>query len=105
VQLKNYLQFHDTPYKRLDILQPLLEIWHTKWMDLSRIYKTHWGGLTSDDSSSLGHSTNKIKQKAPSNLKKMDYYPYSQLAYLVLDARILDCWRSASYPASDVLGH
>ena len=26
VQLKNYLQFHDTAYERLDILEPLLEI-------------------------------------------------------------------------------
>jgi hypothetical protein len=77
VQLKNYLQFHDTPYERLDILQPLLEIWHTKWTDLSRIYEAHFGGLTSDDPSSLGHSTNKIKRKAPSNLKKVDYYLYS----------------------------
>jgi hypothetical protein len=36
VQLKNYLQFHGDAYERLDILEPLLEIWHTKWTDLSR---------------------------------------------------------------------
>ena len=30
VQLKNYLQFHGDAYEWLDILEPLLEIWHTK---------------------------------------------------------------------------
>lgn len=35
VQLKNYLQFHGDTYEWLDILKPLLEIWHTKWTDLS----------------------------------------------------------------------
>ncbi|KAF8239056.1 hypothetical protein L208DRAFT_1374943 [Tricholoma matsutake] len=85
VQLKNYLQSHETAYKRLDILEPLLEIWHTEWTDLSRIYEAHWDSLTSQDPSSLGHSANKIKCKAPSNLKK--------LAYQVLDAHMLDCWR------------
>lgn len=93
VQLKNYLQSHETAYKWLDILEPLLEIWHTEWTDLSRIYEAHWDSLTSQDPSSLGHSANKIKRKAPSNLKKVDYYPYSQLAYQVLDAHMLDCWR------------
>ncbi|KAF8224130.1 hypothetical protein L208DRAFT_1381171 [Tricholoma matsutake] len=93
VQLKNYLQFHDDAYKWLDILEPLLEIWHTKWTDLSRIYEAHWDSLINDDPSTLGHSANKIKWKAPGNIKKVDYYPYSQLAYLVLDARMLDCWR------------
>jgi hypothetical protein len=37
-----------------------------------------------------GHSANQIRRKAPANLKKVDYYPYSELAYQVLDARILD---------------
>ena len=85
VQLKNYLQFHENTYERLDILEPILEIWHTKWTDLSHIYEAHWDSLTSNDPSSLGHSANKIKRKAPSNLKKVDYYPYSQLAYQASD--------------------
>jgi hypothetical protein len=36
VQLKIYLQFHDNAYERMDILEPLLEIWHTKWTDFVR---------------------------------------------------------------------
>jgi hypothetical protein len=93
VLLKLYMQFHDTPFQRLEWLQPFLETWHTSWTDLSRIFEAHWDSLLSLDPSSIGHSANQIKRKAPSNLKKVDYYPYSELAYQVLDARILDCWR------------
>jgi hypothetical protein len=93
VLLKLYMQFHETPFQRLEWLQPFLKTWHTSWTDLSRIYEAHWDGLLSSDPSSIGHSANHIKRKAPSNIKKVDYYPYSELAYQVLDARILDCWR------------
>lgn len=95
VLLKLYMQFHDTPFQRLEWLQPFLKTWHTSWTDLSRIFEAHWDSLLSSDPSSIGHSANQIKRKAqaPSSLKKVDYYPYSELAYQVLDARILDCWR------------
>ena len=93
VLLKWYMQFHNTPFQRLEWLEPFLEMWHTFWTDLSRIYEAHWDSLLSLDPSSIGHSANKVKCKAPANLKKVDYYPYSKLAYQVLDARIFDCWR------------
>ena len=93
VLLKLYKQFHKTPFQRLEWLQPFLETWHTSWTDLSRIYEAHWDELLSSDPSSIGHSANHIKRKAPANIKKVDYYPYSELAYQVLDAQILDCWR------------
>ena len=93
VLLKLYMQFHETEFQRLEWLQPFLKTWHTSWTDLSRIYEAHWDGLLSSDPSSIGHSANHIKRKAPANIKKVDYYPYSELAYQVLDARILDCWR------------
>lgn len=93
VLLKLYMQFQSTPFQRLEWLQPFLETWHTSWTDLSRIYEAHWDGLLSSDPSSIGHSANQLKRKAPSNLKKVDYYPYSELVYQILDARILDCWR------------
>ena len=93
VLLKLYMQFHETEFQRLEWLQPFLETWHTSWTDLSQIYEAHWDGLLSSFPSSIGHSANHIKRKAPANIKKVDYYPYSELAYQVLDARILDCWR------------
>ncbi|KAJ7586426.1 hypothetical protein C8J56DRAFT_1084827 [Mycena floridula] len=66
--------FHDTPFERLEWLQPFLETWHTGWTDLSRIYEAHWDSLLTRDPSSMGHSANK-------------------LAYQILDARVIDCAR------------
>ncbi|TFK35918.1 hypothetical protein BDQ12DRAFT_725711 [Crucibulum laeve] len=91
--LKLYLQFHDTPFQHLEWLQPFLKTWHMLWTDLSQIYEAHWDDLSGADPLSIGNSANHIKCKAPGNVKKVDYYPYSELAYQVLDACILDCWR------------
>ncbi|KAF9524238.1 hypothetical protein CPB83DRAFT_947604 [Crepidotus variabilis] len=106
VLLKLYMQFHDSPFECLEWLQPFLEIWHACWTDLSRIYEAHWGNLLSNDPSSLGNNANHLKRKAPSNLKKVDYYPYSELAYQILDARVLDCWRVlVAGKDGDLIGH
>ncbi|KAJ3993419.1 hypothetical protein F5050DRAFT_1714514 [Lentinula boryana] len=82
LELQRYLQYNDNDLLSLQILEPQLEWWHTMWTDLCRVYETHWGKPLSKDPSTLD----------PSNLKKVDYYPSAQLAYLVLDVRMLDCW-------------
>jgi Family of unknown function (DUF6589) len=92
-QLKNYMQFHSDPFKSLEIVQPVLAAWHTEWTDVSRIYETHFGSTNSIDPSTLGHSAAVIGRSAPPNLKKVDYYPGVELMNLVLDVRMLDCWR------------
>ncbi|KAJ3793040.1 hypothetical protein GGU11DRAFT_854030 [Lentinula aff. detonsa] len=92
-ELKRYLQYNDNELSSLAIVEPQLEWWHTMWTDLCRIFETHWGEPLSKDPSTLGHSSRKIGRDDPSNLKKVDYYPGAQLAYLVLDVRMLDCWR------------
>ncbi|KAJ3530077.1 hypothetical protein NM688_g7762 [Phlebia brevispora] len=56
-------------------------------------YQVHWGNSLTDDPSKLGHSATRIGQKGLANLKKVDYYPAAYLAYIVLDARMLDCWQ------------
>lgn len=93
VQLKIYLQFHDDSFESFDTLQPALAAWHTEWTNLSRIYETHWDSILSQDPSTLGHSAALIGRRAPADLKKVDYYPSVELMYLVLDVRMLDCWR------------
>ncbi|KAJ3730855.1 hypothetical protein DFJ43DRAFT_983287, partial [Lentinula guzmanii] len=93
LELQRYLQYNDNDLLSLRILEPQLEWWHTMWTDLCRVYETHWGKPLSKDPSTLGHSSRKIGREDPSNLKKVDYYPSAQLAYLVLDVRMLDCWR------------
>ena len=93
LEIQRYLQFHNDPFQSLALLEPVLSLWHTEWTDLSRIFEVHWDSLLSPDPSSLGHSAAKINRSGPSSLKKVDYYPAADLAYLVLDVRILDCWR------------
>jgi hypothetical protein len=97
LQLQTYLQFHKDSFKSFEILEPQLQIWHTKWTDLNRVFQTHWGRTSGKNTNpaSLGHSASKIGRAPPPNLKKVDFYPGSQLLYLVLDARMLDCWRYA----------
>ncbi|KAJ6602367.1 hypothetical protein B0H10DRAFT_1958115 [Mycena sp. CBHHK59/15] len=73
LQLQVYLQFHKDPFKSFEIVEPQLQVWHTKWMDLIRIYQTHWGRVSgkSTNPAALGHSAAKIGRTAPSNMKKM----------------------------------
>lgn len=89
--LKKYLQLHENEFENFELLQPLLEIWHTEATDLNRIFETHWGSTLSEDPSTLGHSARKIGRSEPANKKKVDYYPGAQLVYLVLDVCMLDC--------------
>ena|ERR1700691_2336836 len=94
LQLKRYMQFHGDSFQCSELLVPILELWHLEWTELSRIYETHWGDyLSSDDPGTLRNSAAEIGRKEPTNLNKVDYYPYMQLAYLILDIRMLDCWR------------
>lgn len=93
VDLQNKMQWQNTAYERFDLVYPFLETWHTEWTFLSLLFETHWDDALTGDPSKLGHSATKINQKGPSNLKKVDFYPASYLAYVILDGRMLDCWR------------
>ena len=91
--LKHMLQHQDQPFKNFEIVQPYLQLWHTEWTDLCRLFVAHFGEDGSNDPSTIGHSSAKINFKRPANLAKVDYYPGSHHLYRILDARILDCWR------------
>ncbi|KAJ3535139.1 hypothetical protein NM688_g7020 [Phlebia brevispora] len=92
IVLGYYSQFQEDEVDSLVVIEPFLEIWHTAWTNLSSIFETHWGDPLTKDPSRLAHNAAKIGQKAPSNLKKVDFYAASFFTYLVLDARLLDCW-------------
>ncbi|KAJ6529412.1 hypothetical protein DFH09DRAFT_934780 [Mycena vulgaris] len=106
LQLQAYLQFHQDPFKSFEILEPQLQVWHTKWTDLIRIFQTHFERTSgkSTNPASLGPSAGKIGRTTPSNMKKVEFYPGTQLVNLVLDARMLDCW-SLLLGTSDILAH
>jgi hypothetical protein len=91
--LKKYLQLHDDPFESFELLLPQLEEWHTESTNMNRIYERHWGSSLSCDPSTLGHSARKIGRPEPANKKKVDFYPSTQLLFLVCDVRMLDCWR------------
>ena len=94
VQLKHYLQFHPDAFQSFRLIYPMLELWHLEWTDLSQTYETHLGAdSSSEDPGTLQNSATEIGRKAPTKLSKVDYYPYLQLSYLVLDVCMLDCWR------------
>jgi hypothetical protein len=91
--LKRAMQTQDSSFKTFEILQPYLQLWHTEWTDLCRLFVAHFGEEKSTDPSTLAHSSAKIGFRRPANPAKVDYYPGSHHIYRVLDARILDCWR------------
>ena len=91
--LKRTMQLQDEPFKNFEIIQPYLQLWHTEWTDLCRLFVAHFGEDGSEDPSTIGHSSSKIGFKRPANLAKIDYYPGSHHLYRILDSRILDCWR------------
>ncbi|KAJ7672981.1 hypothetical protein DFH06DRAFT_1319207 [Mycena polygramma] len=105
-QLQVHMQYHDDPFKSFEILEPQLAVWHTKWTDIIRIFQTHWGRTSgkSTNPSSLGFSAAKIGRAAPSNMKKVEFYPGSQLMYLVLDAKLLDIW-SLAFNTDDIFAY
>ena len=88
-----YSQFQDGRFRSFANIVPFLETWHAEWTYVSLLFETHWGEALTNDPSKLGHSAAKIDQSAPTNMKKVDYYAGIYLAYLVLDVRLLDCFR------------
>jgi hypothetical protein len=87
------LQFHPDAFQSFQLIYLMLELWHLEWTDLSCTYKAHWGAdSSSKDPGTLWNSAAEISCKAPTKLSKVDYYPYLQLLYLVLDVHMLDSW-------------
>ena len=94
IRLKNLLaHVIDDAFESLEIVEPVLALWHLGWTELSRIFATHWGPSYSADPSVLGHSAEKMNRKTPQNLNKVDYKQGTETLFTVLDARILDCFR------------
>lgn len=93
VRLKNLLgHVIDDAFESLEIVEPVLALWHLGWTELCRIFAVHWGPSFSNDPSTLSHNAEKINRKTPPNLNKVDYKQGTEMLFTVLDARILDCF-------------
>ncbi|KAM6491642.1 hypothetical protein JOM56_012886, partial [Amanita muscaria] len=90
LRLRKYLAAEEGSFESFRWLVPLLELWHTKWTDLSRVIRTHWGKET--DPSALASAARIAECPTPVDLKKVDFYDGVHLLDLVLDAHILNCW-------------
>jgi hypothetical protein len=92
LKLKKYLVAEEGDFESFRWLVPLLELWHTKWTDLSRIVRTHWGADSPDDPSTLARMASLAQCPTPSDLRKVDFYNGAHLVNLTLDAHLLNCW-------------
>jgi hypothetical protein len=95
IRLLHVLQQEEGLWDSLKILHPYLELWHGQLTNNSRICDTYWGQDNSRDPSTLGRCAVEVEVKKPPNMNKVDYYTYRKMIYDVLEAKMLDCWRSA----------
>ncbi|KAF6745112.1 hypothetical protein DFP72DRAFT_824802 [Ephemerocybe angulata] len=91
LRLRKLLSADADAFESFQWMTPMLEIWHTKWTDLSRVVRGHYGE-NADDPASLAHLAKIGACPKPSNLKKVDFYDGQHMVNLVLDASILNCW-------------
>ncbi|TRM61285.1 hypothetical protein BD626DRAFT_570939 [Schizophyllum amplum] len=103
-EMLDMLQFEDNIVDSLEVLLPFLEGWHQEYTSNNEIIENHYGKPLTSDYSTLGHSAAKLGRRRPADLKKFDYAQGAQLMYLVLDARMLDCWR-LHYEVDDIFDH
>ncbi|KAI4523483.1 hypothetical protein K525DRAFT_361253 [Schizophyllum commune Loenen D] len=100
-EMQQMLQFEKSEFDRLEMLLPQLEGWHQLYTSNNETAETHYGDPLTSDYSTLGHSATRLGRRRPADLKKLDYAQGSQLMYIVLDARMLDCWR-LSFRTDDI---
>ncbi|TRM57978.1 hypothetical protein BD626DRAFT_550857 [Schizophyllum amplum] len=92
-EMQEMLQHEENVIDKLENLLPTLKGWHQRFTSNNEHIDTHYGEPLTSDYSTLGHSATRLGRRRPADLKKFDYAQGSQLMYLVLDARMLDCWR------------
>lgn len=92
LRLRKYLAAEEGEFESFRWLVPLLELWHTKWTDLSRVIRAHWGKDTNP--SALASAARIAECPTPVDLKKVDFYDGVHILNLVLDAHILNCWEN-----------
>lgn len=91
-KLKKYLSSQEGDFESLRFMTEVLEIWHTKWHDLSRICRAQWGSAGSNDPSTLSYLAKAINSPTPSDLKKVEFYPNARLIDVAVRAHMLQCW-------------
>ena len=91
-KVKKYLSGQESDFRSFRFVVEVLELWHTKWHDLSRICNAQWGETNSNDPSTLGYLAKLINSPTPSDLKKVDFYSNARLIDVAVRAHVLRCW-------------
>lgn len=91
--MKKLLEDQPTPDQSLITLVEILELWHTKWTELSRNFVNKFGSINAqDDPSTIRFVANVINSPIPSNLGKVDFYPNARLLDVTVRAHMLRFW-------------
>ncbi|KAF8072301.1 hypothetical protein FPV67DRAFT_1411833 [Lyophyllum atratum] len=101
IKIRKLMVAEEGDFESFRWMIPLLELWHTKWTDLSRTVRGHWGEGHSDDPSTLACWAKVASCPTPSNLRKVEFFDGAHLVNLALDANILSCWE-LHYGTSDL---
>lgn len=91
-KVKSYLSSKPGNFKSFRFIRGVLEIWHTKWTDLSRICRGTWGTGCPSDPSTLGYMARAIDSPTPSDLGKVDFYTNARLLNITVRGHMLHCW-------------
>ncbi|KAG6835289.1 hypothetical protein H0H93_003080 [Arthromyces matolae] len=92
-KLKKYSVSEKGDFQSFRWLVPLLELWHAKWTDLSRVARAHWGKNFPDDPSTLEFAAKITESPSPTDLRKVDFYKGQHIVNLTLNAHILCLWQ------------
>ena len=91
-KVKTYLSSKRGDFKSFRFIRGVLEIWHTKWTDLSRVCRGLWGVGSPHDPSTLGFMARAIDSPTPADLSKVDYYANARLLDITVRGHMLQCW-------------
>lgn len=90
--VRKFLSMHNGDFESLRFLIPVLELWHTKWTDLSRVIRASYGKDFPHDPSTLNRLAAAARCPTPSDLRKVPFYEGMHLLDLALDAYMLVSW-------------
>ena len=60
--LKKYLQTDLDTFWRFELLRPVLQVWHTQWMNLVCVLQTNMGDFLSNNLATMQWAAKKIRQ-------------------------------------------
>lgn len=87
LRIRKLLSPEESTFESFRWMVPMLEIWHTKWTNMSGVVRDHYGDYT--DPSSLASQAKTAGCPPIPNLRKVDFYEGQHLINVVLDANVL----------------